>query len=415
VGSLLATAFKEKNMRRTISLCLAVLGLALLPALAQTPAPAPAPASKGKIHGHVTNPSGSSQNGGTVTFVGGSISPSAAKFPVDANGDFSAEVPPGTYSLVYRAVGTPDDKESDHIDNVKVVIGGDVLRDIDMSRKEYIESLSPEQKKTLEELRKKNSEAMKANEVIKNINADIRQTTQDIKDADGARAAATQTLGATATKADLDAKELEIKTAKFTEIETMMVRDTAAKPDASILFGYLGQAETGLKKYDEGEAAFKKALDIDTTSKKPNLSVQGLAQAGLGEIYARTAKVPEANAAYDAAAKLDPTRASMYYKNEAVIFFQSNNPDGQATAAQKAIDADPTAPIPYYLKGNALVQKTTLDEKTKKLVAPPGCLEAYQKYLDLAPTGTYAAEVKGILSGFTTTVDNTYKAEKKKK
>lgn len=401
-------------MKRTITLCLGLLGLALLPALAQTPAPAPT-ANTGKVHGHVTNPSGTSQNGGSVEFNGGKLSGAASKFPVDNNGDFAAEVPPGNYRLVYRAVGTPDDKESDHIDNVKVAVGGDVTADIDMSRKEYIDGLSPEQKKQLEELKKKNSEALKANEVIKNLNEDIRKTTQDIKDADNAKATATQTLGATASKADLEAKETEIKTAKFTEIETMMQRDTVAKPDASILWGYLGQAESGLKKYDQAEAAFKKALDVDTTSKKPNLSVQGLAQAGLGEVYARTGKVPEANAAYDAAAKLDPTRAGMYYKNEAVIFFQSNNPDGQAAAAQKAIDADPTQPIPYYLKGNALIQKTTLDEKTKKLVAPPGCLEAYQKYLDLQPNGTYAAEVKGILSGFSTTVDNTYKAEKKKK
>lgn len=398
-------------MKRTIALCLGVLGLALLPAIAQTPAPAP----KGKVHGHVTNPSGSSQTGGSVTFVGGSISGPAAKFPVDSNGDFAAEVPPATYKLVYRAVGTPDDKESDHIDNVKVTVGQDVVQDIDMSRAEYINSLSPDQKKQLEELKKHNAEAMKTNEVIKGINADIRLTTQDIKDADAARATAMQTLGATASKADLDAKEAEIKTAKFTEIETMMLKDTVAKPDASILWGYLGQAETGLKKYDQAETAFKKALDVDTTSKKPNLSVQGLAQAGLGEIYARTGKVPDANAAYDAAAKLDPPRAGMYYKNEAVIFFQSNNADGQAAAAQKAIDADPAQPIPYYLKGNALIQKTSEDPKTKKLVAPPGCLEAYQKYLDLQPNGTYASEVKSILASFNTTIDNTYKADTKKK
>lgn len=412
VGSLLPTAFKEKNMKRTIALCLGVLGLALLPALAQTPAPA---ANTGKVHGHVTNPSGTPQAGGTVMFAEGKLSGAASKFPVDANGDFSAEVPAGTYKLVYRNVGVPDDKESDHVDSVKVTVGADLKQDIDMSRKEYIDQLSPEQKKQLDELRKKNSEAMKANEVIKHINADLGTSIQDLKDSDSAREAATKTLGATASKADLDAKEAEIKTEKYTDIETMMLRDTVAKPDASILWARLGQAETGLKKFEQAETAFKKALEVDTAAKKQDLNVQGLAQAGLGEIYARTGKVPEANAAYDAAAKLDPTRASMYYKNEAVIFMMANNADGQAAAAQKAIDADPKQPIPYYLKGNALIQKTTLDEKTKKLVAPPGCLEAYQKYLDLQPNGLYAAEVKGILSGFSTTVDNTYKAEKKRK
>jgi tetratricopeptide (TPR) repeat protein len=412
VGSLLLVAFKEKNMKRTIAICLGVLGLALLPAFAQTPAPA---TNTGKVHGHVTNPSGTAQSGGTVTFDGGKLSGAAAKFPVDSNGDYSAEVPPGTYKLVYRVAGTPEDKESDHIENVKVAVGQDVVQDIDMSRAEYINSLSTEQKKQLEDLKKHNSEAMKANEVIKHINADLATSIQDLKDADAARATATQTLGATASKADLDAKETEIKTAKYTDIETLMQRDSAAKPDASILWARLGQAEAGLKKYDQGETAFKKALEVDLAAHKQDPTVQGLAQAGLGEIYARQAKVPEANAGYDTAAKLDPTRAPMYYKNEAVIFMLSNNADAQLAAAQKAIDADPTQPIPYYIKGNALIQKTTLDPATKKLVPPPGCLEAYQKYLDLQPNGLYAAEVKQILSGFNTTVDNTYKAEPKKK
>jgi len=412
VGSLLPTAFKEKNMKRTISLCLAVLGLALLPALAQTPAPA---ANKGRVHGHITTPYGTTQSGGSVTFTGGSLSGAAAKFTVDANGDFSAEVPPGTYKLVYRTADLGEDKQTDFIENVKVTVGADVVQDIDMTRKAYMDSLTAEQRKQAEDMRKHNADALKANEVIKHINGDLAASIQDLKDADNAKATATQTLGTTAAKADVDAKETEIKTEKYTDIETLMQRDSTAKPDASILWGRLGQAEVGLKKYDLAETAFKKALEVDLASKKQDLSVQGLAQAGLGEVYARGGKVPEANAAYDAAAKLDPTRAGTYYKNEAVIFFQANNADAQAAAAQKAIDTDPTQPIPYYLKGNALIQKTTLDDKTKKLVAPPGCMEAYQKYLDLQPNGTYSAEVKQIIAQFNTTIDNTYKAEKKKK
>jgi hypothetical protein len=84
-------------------------------------------------------------------------------------------------------------------------------------------------------------------------------------------------------------------------------------------------------------------------------------------------------------------------------------------AADKAIAVDPTQALLYYLKANGLVGKTTQDEKTKKLVPPPGCLEAYQKYLQLAPDGPYAADVKAILASFNQTIDNTYKADKPKK
>jgi len=398
-------------MKRTIALCLGVLGLALLPALAQTSPPA---ANTGKVHGHVTNPSGSSQQGGTVTFDGGRLSGAAAKFPVDNDGEFSAEVPPGTYKLVYRAVGTGDDKETDHVENVKVAVGQDVKQDIDMSRKEYIDLMTPEQKRQLDALKKQNAEVLKANEVIKHINADMAKVAEDIKGADGARATAKDTLGANAAKADLDAKEAEIKTAMYTDIETMMQRDSAAKPDAAILFDYLGQAETGLKKYDQAETAFKKALDVDTASKKPNLSWQGLAQAGVGEVYARTGKVPEANAAYDAAAKLDPTRAALNYRNEAVYFDQAENTEAEVAAADKAIQADPTQPLPYYLKGKGLIIKATVDA-SGKYVLPPGCAEAYQKYLELAPKGQFAPDVAAILAQSTQTVSNAYKADPKKK
>jgi hypothetical protein len=47
------------------------------------------------------------------------------------------------------------------------------------------------------------------------------------------------------------------------------------------------------------------------------------------------------------------------------------------------------------------------------VTAPPGCADAYQKYLELAPDGTHAAEVKEILTGIGEKVKSTYKAPKK--
>ena len=193
-----------------------------------------------------------------------------------------------------------------------------------------------------------------------------------------------------------------------------MLKDTAAKPDASVLWAQLGQAQVGLKKYDEAETTYKKVLELEAASKKPNPQVQGLAESGLGEIYARQGKVPEANAAYDEAAKVNPTQAGFYLKNEAVIFFQMNNGDAQVAVADEAIKIAPDQALLYYLKGQGLIQKATFDAKTQRIVLPAGCAEAYQKYLDLAPTGPYAAEVKGILDQAGQKVASTYKADKKK-
>jgi tetratricopeptide (TPR) repeat protein len=405
-------------MKRTISVLMGVLAFALMPVLAQDAATAPV-----KVHGQVTNPTGAPQSGGNVTFVmttraasGPGLSAQTAEqgtFPVDANGQYSGQVPPGTYTVVYRGEGMPKDKEADRFENVKIVAGQDNVQNIDMSRAEYIEKLPEDQKKQLEELRKTNAAAMKTNEVIKNLNADLKTVGDDLKAVDGAHAEAAQELGASAAKADVDAKTNEIKTAKYTDIETLMTKDTQARPSEAVLWGYLGQAQAGLKKYDDAEASYKKALELDAASKKPNPVIQGMAQSGLGEIYARTGKVQEANAAYDAAAKANPASATMYLRNQAVIFFQAGNGDAQVAAADRAIQADPNDALVYYLKGQGLIQKATFDSKTSKIILPPGCAEAYQKYLDLAPNGPYAAEVQGILQQAGQKVNSSYKAGKK--
>ena len=397
-------------MKRTISLWMGLLALAVLPALAQTPAPANV-APTGKIHGHITNPTGAPQSGGTISLNQGQKE--IASFPVSESGDYSGSAPPGTYTLIYRTPGMGKDKEADKFENIKIAVGQDTAADDDMSREAYIKALPEETRKQLEEMKKHNAEALKANAVIKNLNADLKAAQTDMHEADQARNTASQQLGASASKTDLANKENEIKTEKYNDVVTLMTKDTQLRPTEAVLWAYLGQGQLGLKKYDDAEASFKKALELDTESKKPRPEIEGLCNAGLGEIYARTNKVDQAATAYDAAVKADPTKASFYYKNEAVIYSQSGNNDAQAAAADKAIQANPSDPLPYYLKGQALIAKASVDPKTQRIVLPPGCGEAYQKYLELDPNGPYSADVKGILESAGQKVSTSYKATKK--
>ncbi|HWA94851.1 MAG TPA: tetratricopeptide repeat protein [Terracidiphilus sp.] len=400
-------------MKRTLALWLGVLAISLTPAFGQATADTQAQAM-GKIHGQITNPTGAPQTSGTVSLSTDGGHTSKYSFPVNSAGQYSGEAAAGTYMVIYRQPDTPPDKMVDSFNNVKIVAGEDILQDFDMSRKEFVDKLPEETRKQLEEMRKHNSEALKANEVIKHLNEDLHQVNEDQREAGQARQLAAQQLGASASKADLDAKEAEIRTAKYTDMETLMAKDTAAKPDASILWAQLGQAKLGLKKYDEAEAAFKKALDVDATSKKPNPEIVGMSQSGLGEIYARTGKVAEANTAYDAAAKANPPKAAMYLRNQAVIFFQAGNADAQVAAAQEAVKTSPDDAVLYYLIGQGLVQKATVDPKTQRIVLPPGCADAYQKYLELAPDGPYSADAKGILAQAGEKISSTYKAGRKK-
>ena len=403
-------------MKRTLTLWLGALALAATPVLATAQA-APAAANTGKIHGHVIGPEGNPRTNGTVSLATGPEADKAS-FPVDATGAFSGEAPAGTYTLLYRDPTTPKDKRVDQIDNIKIVVGQDIQQDIDMSRPDYIKTLTPEQQKQLEELKKKNSEALKTNQVVRQLNTDLSKAQQELHEGDTATTEAAQQLGASASKQDLAAKAAEIKQKAYGDVEQIMQKDTAAKPDASILWTRLGQAQVGLKKYSDAEVSLKKAIEVESASKKPNPQWLALSQAALGESYARQGKVAEAQAAYDDAAKSDPTQAATNYKNESIVFFQAQNPDAQVAAADKAIavaPSDPKLAIVYYIKGNGLVGKTAEDPSTHKLVPPPGCMEAYQKYLELDPNGQFAGEVKQIMASFNQTVPGSYKAEKTKK
>jgi tetratricopeptide (TPR) repeat protein len=341
--------------------------------------PALGQAGTGSIHGHIQDPVGAPIAGAQVLVT---TDGKTAKytFTADANGDYKgAGIAQGTYVLDLQANGKPVDQMM----NVKVVADQDAPENFDLSRPDYIAKMTPEQRKQMEEVKKQNADAMKNNSVVKNLNADLQKARDDDK-----------------------AKN-------FADADQLMTKDTQAKPDASVLWLELGTAQLGEKKFPDATTSLQKAVALEAASPKPNAEIVGSANSGLGEALADQSKIPDATAAYDAAAKANPTGAGMYYTNETIVLSRSGqNGDAVAAAADKAIAADPSKPIPYYLKGQALIAKATVDPKTQKIVAPAGCAEAYQKYLDLAPDGQFAADAKNILTSMGATVKTTYRAKK---
>ena len=357
-------------IRRTLSTMALVVASTVF-AGAQTPT--------GSIHGHAQDPIGTPLAGASV-HVSTDGKDTKYTFPVDPNGDYKGDgIAPGTYILVLYS---KDNKTIDEIQSVKITAGTDQAEPFDLSRPDYIAKMTPEQRKAMEDVKAKNAEALKANSVIKNLNADL-----------------------TTARADNKSKN-------FADAEQLMLKDTAAKPDASVLWVTLGEAQAGEKKWPDASTSYQKAIDLEKAAPKQNIDVLAAAYNSLGEALASQQKTDDAAKAYDEAAKIDPTKASMYYSNETIVLSRSGQGDATAAAADKAIAADPNKPIPYYLKGQALIQKASLDPKTQKLVAPPGCAEAYQKYLELAPDGQFANDAKAILTEMGQTVKLSYKAKK---
>jgi tetratricopeptide (TPR) repeat protein len=358
------------------------------------------------IHGHVNNPLGQPIASGDVKLTTDRTSePKSRKyqytFPIDQNGDYKGSgIAPGNYvAIVFQG-----DKSLDFNDSVVLSANDDKVVSFDMSRQEYIDKMTPEEKKTLEEYRKKNADAMAANSKITNLNKVLVQARADIK------------------------------AGNFDNAVTSMKGATETKPDEPILWVTLGDAQLGsadaaakaaktagtpvtpeiTQKYTDAAASYKKAIDLDTASKKPNPAIAAAAYNQLGQALSKSGNTKDAADAYDQAAKADPAHAGMYFFNEAATLYNTGKLTEAGAAADKAIAADPNRADAYYIKGQALIPQATVDPKTQKIVAPPGCVEAYQKYLELAPDGPHAADIKGILTGIGAKVESSYKAPKKR-
>ena len=73
-----------------------------------------------------------------------------------------------------------------------------------------------------------------------------------------------------------------------------------------------------------------------------------------------------------------PANAGMYYFNEAATLYNAGKAAGGRGRGGQGDCSRSEAGGAYYIKGQALIPKATVDPKTQKIVAPPGCVEAYQ-------------------------------------
>jgi tetratricopeptide (TPR) repeat protein len=376
-------------------------------------AAAPAIAQDATVHGHVQNPAGQPITSGSVQFThdmtGGEWKGKKIEnsFPLDSSGNYKGTgVKPGDYVV---AVVTND--KSIDFQQQTFKAGEDKTVDFDMTRPEYIAKLTPEEKKQLDEFKKNSAAAMDANKKIANLNATLASVRADLKAAQPTGGDVSKDVADM--KAAVDAKPDEsilwISYGNTLEAQG----DHFAKADKDAHKPVSGDSDA-MKYYDDAIEAYKKGAELNAASKKPVPGDQAAAWNGVGNTLAKEGKPIDAAAAFENAVKAEPTNAAMFYGNEAAVLFNANQTDAAAAAADKAIAADPNRPDPYFIKGQALIAKSTFDSKTNKLVPPPGCVDAYQKYLQLAPDGTHAQAVKEVLDQLGEKIDTSYKASKKK-
>jgi tetratricopeptide (TPR) repeat protein len=170
------------------------------------------------------------------------------------------------------------------------------------------------------------------------------------------------------------------------------------------------------KRLESAVEAYQKAIQLKQgadNSKDPNANKTIAAYYNnMAEAYAKSNKIEDAVKTYALAAQADPTNATQYYFNTGAVCTNAGKVDDAIAAFDKVIAADPNKADAYYWKGVNMIGKATL--QGDKMVAPPGTAEAFQKYLELQPTGANADAAKQMLASIGASVETTYGTTKKK-
>lgn len=302
---------------------------------------------------------------------------------------FHAGLPIGTYNITCEV----DGRDRDTVKGVRSRLGDptpinfdlqDMKKKQDALRQaaeagtltdEQARQMSPEQKAAVDKMMKERQQAMAKN---KELNDAFNQGMEALK-----------------------AKQCDQAAQAFTKATEMDPKQVAVWGNLAEAYVCLAGQKTGA----ESEAAMTKGLEsyIKTLELKDDAATRNNYALAL----ARAKKFPEAQAELQKAATLDPPNAGRYYYNLGAVLTNINQLEPAGEAFRKAIEADPKyAPAQYQL-GLYLVSKAQMSADGK-LTPPPGTKEAFQKYLELEPTGPFAEQAKGMLASLDATVQTQY-------
>jgi tetratricopeptide (TPR) repeat protein len=164
--------------------------------------------------------------------------------------------------------------------------------------------------------------------------------------------------------------------AKFNEVIVQI-------PQCGECYVNIGAVHAKNKRYAEAETAFKKGIELS-----PNLAD---GYNGLANIYNAQKKFDEAAKMSQEASKLQGAaggggNANSVF-NEGIILWNSGKIPEAKEHFQQAISIDATLAEAHYWLGMAMVNEGKLAESVPE----------FEKYLELAPTGQYAEQAKGLV------------------
>lgn len=189
---------------------------------------------------------------------------------------------------------------------------------------------------------------------------------------------------------------------------SILTEATQADPSQPVIWAALAEAERAAagKQTDQAEKKATYTRAVEDYKKAIALKPNGSYYNNMGDAAARSGDTQTALEAYKSAATTDPTNAAQYYYNEGAVLTNTGKVDEAIQAFDKAVEADPTRADAYYWKGVNLLGKAII--KGDKMVAPPGTAEAFNKYLELQPTGQFAEPAKQMLASIGATIETSF-------
>jgi len=311
---------------------------------------------------------------------------------------FSLGLSPGSYlvTLYKNADDLKANKELFHYTKFQVQLDENSL-DFDLKKEQENtakgQGLTPEQLKAMQEQKAKQE---KETNTVKSLNDKLNaaKTAADAGDYDTAIAALNDAI-----QVDPSRDLIWFKLGDYYRMSATKQTDSSEKQ----------------KRLDSAVEAYQKAVQLKqaaTNDKDPNAAKNLAAYYNnLAEAYAKANRVDDAVKTYAQAAQIDPASAGQYYFNTGAVLTNAGKVDDALAAFDKVIAADPNRADAYYWKGVNLIGKATL--QGDKMIAPPGTAEAFQKYLDLAPTGQYADAAKQMMASIGASVETGFGSKKK--
>jgi tetratricopeptide (TPR) repeat protein len=258
------------------------------------------------------------------------------------------------------------------------------------------------------------------------INIDINEGSAKKVTAEEIEKIKAQNAKATSINALIKDYQTAANAQNWPEAESNLKKMVEMEPTRWEYYQALGNVQLNQKEYDDAANSLSKGIELaqgvasssapkstPAPGQDPAKAKVGVGQmlAAQGNVYIKLNKIDLAIASFTKAAEMDPNPAVAYF-NLCATQYNIGKMKEAAVSCDKAIAADPKKADAYFIKGSAMYGDGKLDANNKYVV-PPGTTEALNKYLELAPEGGHAADVKAMLEALGVKIETTFKSRKK--